>query len=268
MEKSATMSALSLINFFMKSSRAIFIAAALFSSATAFAGTTPFSVQYITPSSANNGYSVHMANSGNDSSALSISVNWEKKNAQVGVSNDILGIPDFFKSSAEISVTKTSKVYNNDTETSSSVDETSTIIKVRRADKALFQQKVSTNNISGNIHSNFPNLLKGTFFAFRLAWLIPVWALIQSAIRKEYKITTALVLMLLVPFFQLFIAYDITRLLCLCFPAVLVGFDYLFKEKPRQTVIVCIIIIVVNLILPVCIVGKDGVLRIVWKMVK
>ena len=122
---------------------------------------------------------------------------------------------------------------------------------------------LNANNISGNIHSNFPNLLKGTFFAFRLAWIIPVWALIQSAIRKQYKITIALVLMLLVPFFQLFIAYDISRLLCLCFPAVLVGFDYLFKEKPRQTVIVCIIIILVNLILPVCIVGKDGLMRIV-----
>ncbi|MBK9526673.1 MAG: hypothetical protein IPO39_18660 [Bacteroidetes bacterium] len=122
---------------------------------------------------------------------------------------------------------------------------------------------LNANNISGNIHSNFPNLLKGTFFAFRLAWIIPVWALIQSAIRKQYKITIALVLMLLVPFFQLFIAYDISRLLCLCFPSVLVGFDYLFKEKPRQTVIVCIIIILVNLILPVCIVGKDGLMRIV-----
>ncbi|HRH67209.1 MAG TPA: hypothetical protein PLU53_12980 [Bacteroidia bacterium] len=120
----------------------------------------------------------------------------------------------------------------------------------------------NVENIIGNIHANLPRMLQGAFFTFRFAWIFPVWALVESFRKRDRKISVALVLMLLSPFLQLFIAYDITRLLCLCFPAVLLSFDYLYKQKKMPASILAGLIILFNLLLPVYVVGKDTFLRI------
>ena len=120
-----------------------------------------------------------------------------------------------------------------------------------------FSFYLSKENILGNIYANFSHLFKGVFYSFRVAWILPLLAIISTIQKKEYRITIVLSCMLIFPFFQLFIAYDINRLLCLCFPAFVLSFDYLFRNKPVQTLALSIIIILINLLLPVYIIGKD-----------
>ena len=69
----------------------------------------------------------------------------------------------------------------------------------------------------------FPNLANGIFQSFRLAWLLPIAAIIIDIYEKR---TTELLLILSAIVFvmlQFFIAYDISRLSALAFPAILLG---------------------------------------------
>lgn len=125
-----------------------------------------------------------------------------------------------------------------------------------------FSFYLSKENIIGNIRANFPLLLKGTFYSFRMAWIFPVLAVSLAFHKKEYRMILILLLMIFTPFFQLLIAYDFTRLLALCFPAFVLSFDYLYKQHSVRVVWLGLIIIILNLILPLFIVGKDTFVKI------
>lgn len=107
-------------------------------------------------------------------------------------------------------------------------------------------------------------VLPGFFFVFRAAWVIPFWAIGLAFRERDRKSLVALLLMLMLPFVQLFIAYDVTRLLCLSFPVLLASFEYISKKQATSLYRVSIVILLVNLVMPFFIVGKDVFWRVGW----
>ena len=126
-----------------------------------------------------------------------------------------------------------------------------------------FSFYLNRENIIGNIYTNFPLLIKGTFYSFRFAWIFPLLAVSSTIVNKEYRMMMIFLLMIVIPFFQLMIAYDFTRLLALCFPAIVLAFDYLYKQYAFRVVWLGLIIIILNLFLPLFIIGKDTFVKII-----
>jgi hypothetical protein len=75
----------------------------------------------------------------------------------------------------------------------------------------------------------------GIFFAFKLLWFFPVyaaWRNLKTGNTAQMLIISSILIFTVA---QLFIAYDITRMICLAFPAVLLSAEdvrsYWGKEK-------------------------------------
>lgn len=79
----------------------------------------------------------------------------------------------------------------------------------------------SKSNISYSLKTIFTNIPLGYFYVFKLFWFFPVYFLFYSALKKQYKHILIIGLYLLFTLMQLIIAWDVTRLLCLCFPVML-----------------------------------------------
>ncbi len=71
----------------------------------------------------------------------------------------------------------------------------------------------------------------GVFAAFKLLWLVPLLALVQAWKAHDRTMLGSLLLLLVVPALQLFIAADTTRLISLSFPSVLIGLHYLLQTN-------------------------------------
>lgn len=63
----------------------------------------------------------------------------------------------------------------------------------------------------------------GVFYAFKLLWFFPLYILIESYKRGEKLFFFCIAAALIFPLFQYVIAYDITRMICIAFPAVLLS---------------------------------------------
>jgi len=68
-----------------------------------------------------------------------------------------------------------------------------------------------------------PNLASGVFQSFRLAWILPLMAIIIDLKEKRYNEILLLISVLFFVMLQFFIAYDISRLAGLCFPAIVLS---------------------------------------------
>ncbi len=79
----------------------------------------------------------------------------------------------------------------------------------------------SKSNISYSLKTIFTNIPLGYFYVFKLFWFFPAYYFIYTILKKHYK--TALLMLMYLGFtlLQLVIAWDVTRLLCLCFPVML-----------------------------------------------
>ncbi len=81
----------------------------------------------------------------------------------------------------------------------------------------------SEKNIHFAMKRVLPLIPAGAFYAFKLFWFFPIYAMYKSWQRKEYKFIILISIILICNFAQLAIAFDITRMLCLGFPAILLS---------------------------------------------
>ncbi|MBK9762843.1 MAG: hypothetical protein IPO87_05645 [Flavobacteriales bacterium] len=90
---------------------------------------------------------------------------------------------------------------------------------------------LTITNIRSQIRGFLPTLW-GIFLAFRLYWIIPLAALVLSIRRKDHSQAILLVLIVAGAGSLLLVAYDTTRLMCMAFPAILLGSIQLIKTLP------------------------------------
>ncbi|MCX6295970.1 MAG: hypothetical protein NTX97_07870 [Bacteroidetes bacterium] len=88
----------------------------------------------------------------------------------------------------------------------------------------------SKDTIEHNFMVILPLIPAGLFFAFKLFWLYPTLMIVENIKTRSYK-STIVVLAIIIPVIvQLIIAYDVTRMLCLLFPAILISAE-VFRER-------------------------------------
>jgi hypothetical protein len=81
----------------------------------------------------------------------------------------------------------------------------------------------SLKNIKFCIEKMLPFLPSGAFYAFKLFWFFPIYVLYITWKRKEFVFFNMIAAIIICDVAQLFIAFDITRMLCLGFPAILLS---------------------------------------------
>jgi hypothetical protein len=81
----------------------------------------------------------------------------------------------------------------------------------------------SEKNLHFTINKVLPLFPAGLFYAFKLFWFFPLYALYKSWNKKEYNFMILILAIIVCDILQLIIAFDITRMLCLGFPAILLA---------------------------------------------
>ncbi|GAB4339731.1 MAG: hypothetical protein Kow0099_15100 [Candidatus Abyssubacteria bacterium] len=108
-----------------------------------------------------------------------------------------------------------------------------------------------------SIRSIFRLMPIGIFEAFRLFWLIPLYAAYLTFRKKQYGSTAWLILVILCSASQLLLATDTSRLLGLAFPAILLGAKILKTELPPELFAKGLfLLLLLNFFVPVYYVGQ------------
>ena len=81
----------------------------------------------------------------------------------------------------------------------------------------------SEKNIHFAITKVLPLFPAGLFYVFKLFWFFPLYVIYKSWNNKEYSFMFIILSIILCDVLQLIIAFDITRMLCLGFPAILLS---------------------------------------------
>lgn len=117
----------------------------------------------------------------------------------------------------------------------------------------------SAENIENCLSVVLPRIPLGFFLVFKSYWVIlgiVIWKAFQ---RKEYQFVGIILLILLFDLFQLIIAFDVTRMLCLGFPALLIAAEKLRDYWPdRQFKWLVFFLILLNILSPQYFMTKDG----------
>lgn len=85
----------------------------------------------------------------------------------------------------------------------------------------------SEKNIQFSLDKALPLYPAGLFYAFKLFWFFPIYILYSSWKRKEFNFVLIILSILICDTLQLIIAFDITRMLCLGFPVILISAEKL-----------------------------------------
>ncbi len=88
----------------------------------------------------------------------------------------------------------------------------------------------SKKNILFSLKKAIPLMPAGAFYAFKLFWLFPIYTLCKTWKKREFKFFTIIIVIIIFDFIQLIIAFDITRMLCLGFPAILLSAEKIKEE--------------------------------------
>jgi len=144
----------------------------------------PFSIQYINRTT-DNTYAVHMANSWGDSTQLSILIWGQTLDISKYPSQNTLEIPDFLKSNSDIAITKTSSTTSNTDSWAviTPITEKSDIIKVRREDRLMLKQKITTGTTAGGKDITFIRFEKSISETSKINNLSSI-----SSIPKQYSL--------------------------------------------------------------------------------
>ncbi len=105
----------------------------------------PFSIQYINRT-ADSTYAVHMANGWGDSTQLSVLIWGQTMDISKYLSQNTMEITNFLKSNSDIAITKTSSTTSNSDSWAivTPITEKSDVIKVRREDRIMLKQRITT----------------------------------------------------------------------------------------------------------------------------
>lgn len=88
----------------------------------------------------------------------------------------------------------------------------------------------SKKNILFTLEKVIPLLPAGAFYTFKLFWFFPIIILYKLWSKKEKVLFYTILVILIGDFAQLIIAFDITRMLCLGFPAIIISAERLREE--------------------------------------
>ncbi len=99
----------------------------------------------------------------------------------------------------------------------------------------------------------------GIFYAFRLFWFFPAYIVLRAAYKRELKNALPVFVFILFISLQLLIAYDITRLLCLSFPVILLCAEKAHKIwGDRKFVCFSVPLIIFNFLVPPYFIAAEG----------
>ncbi len=99
----------------------------------------------------------------------------------------------------------------------------------------------------------------GIFFCFKLSWIFPLLAMVLAFKNNEKWLGLSLLSLLLFPLLQYLIAYDITRMMCIAFPAVLLSLQKLQKEWGNKKFAQYVgTILLLNFLIPSAIMAREG----------
>jgi len=126
-----------------------------------------------------------------------------------------------------------------------------------------FQFYFSSKNLKTNFLSILPLFIPGLFFTFKLFWIYPIWIMGKKIKSKNYGLVIVLLSIIIVVIAQLFIAFDVTRMLCLLFPAILISAKELkTKMEGNKFVIISSIIILINFVVPQYFASNESLVRL------
>lgn len=110
---------------------------------------------------------------------------------------------------------------------------------------------LSTENLVHVRESVTPRLPLGLFFVFKLFWVIPLFVLWKLLRAKEFLLASVILCILVCDIAQLLIAYDVTRMLCLGFPLMLISAEKLREYLPENRFAKAMLVLVLlNFLVP------------------
>lgn len=99
----------------------------------------------------------------------------------------------------------------------------------------------------------------GIFFCFKLSWIFPLLAMVLAFKNNEKWLGLSLLSLLLFPLLQYIIAYDITRMMCISFPVILLSLQKLQKEWGNKKFLQYVgTIMLLNFFIPSAIMAREG----------
>jgi hypothetical protein len=121
----------------------------------------------------------------------------------------------------------------------------------------------SESNIRFTLEKVKPRIALGLLLVFRSFWALVIYAIYSMIKNKNYSLLLAVAVLILCDLAQLIIAYDITRMLCLCFPIMLISADEVRKEMPENKfLLLLLILLVLNIFIPEYMMTCDGPLKL------
>lgn len=117
----------------------------------------------------------------------------------------------------------------------------------------------SKKNILFSVEKAIAHLPLGIFYAFRLFWIFPLIAVWNCIMKKKYLLLLTIFAIFFGALAQLIIAFDITRMICLAFPLLLISLEQLKEEwNDKQFTRFVLIIFLLNFIIPTYFMSADG----------
>ncbi|MFY9311273.1 MAG: hypothetical protein WAQ28_19670 [Bacteroidia bacterium] len=117
----------------------------------------------------------------------------------------------------------------------------------------------SKKNIIFCLGKVLPLAPAGAFYAFKLFWFFPVYILYRSWIKNDKRFFLVIVSILICDFAQLIIAFDITRMLCLGFPAIVLAAEKLKEDwEPEKFTRYALGLTLANFIILQCFMSADS----------
>ncbi len=99
----------------------------------------------------------------------------------------------------------------------------------------------------------------GIFFCFKLLWIFPLIAIVSTFRRNEKLGSLTISALLIFPLFQYLIAYDITRMMCISFPAILISLQKLQSYWSYEKFLkIFAWVFLINFLIPSAIMAREG----------
>lgn len=118
---------------------------------------------------------------------------------------------------------------------------------------------ISQENIQLTLSKVLPRIPLGLFFVFKVFWFLPLWMGFNAFQKKDYRLLLFVFVMIICDLAQVVVAYDVTRMLCLIFPLLLVSAEELRKEfSEKKFVLIMSILIFANFLVPQYFMSADG----------
>lgn len=117
-------------------------------------------------------------------------------------------------------------------------------------------------NIINNLAIVKDQLPESVYHTFRLAWIFPLLASLIAWSRKSYTESIAVLCMTAVPFLQLLVAYDVSRLVCLAFPGIIVSMIISCRAFPAWMPKMILLVFLFNLMMPFYLTGSTMRLKV------